>query len=87
MTQVEAGTRLSKMSFICVRIKNDFHINAFALSLALKQTLGATQKLPFVNECKKRAEGVTHEVPLFSLANLLINLQPLWQRDSKQDLN
>lgn len=40
-------------------------MNAFALSLALKQTLGATQKLPFVNECKKRVEGVTHEVPLF----------------------
>lgn len=62
-------------------------MNAFALSLALKQTLGATQKLPFLNECKKRVEGVIHEVPLFSLANLLINLQPLWQRDSKQDLN
>lgn len=62
-------------------------MNAFAFSLALKQTLGATQKLPFVNECKKGAEGMTHEVPLFSLTNLLINLQPLWQRDSKQDLN
>ena len=51
-----------------------FHINAFALSLALKQRLGATQKLPFVNECMKSA-GVTHEDPLFSLAKHLINLQ------------
>ena len=31
-----------------MRIKNDFHINSFALSLALKQRLGATWKWPFV---------------------------------------
>ena len=41
-------TRLSenlvKMSYICMRIKEHFHINGFALSLALKQRLGATQK-------------------------------------------
>ena len=59
-----------------MRMKNYFfHISAFALSLALKQRLGATQKLLFVNECKKSAEGVTHEDPLFSLAKHLINLQ------------
>ena len=32
------------MSFICVRIKNHFHINGFALSLALKQRVRATRK-------------------------------------------
>ena len=29
---------------ICMRINNHFHINGFALSLALKQRLEATQK-------------------------------------------
>ena len=29
------------MSFICMGMKNHFHINGFALSLALKQRLGA----------------------------------------------
>ena len=35
-----------KNEFICMRIKNHFHINGFALSLALKQKLGATRKRP-----------------------------------------
>ena len=33
-----------KMSFMCRRIKHHFHMNGFALSLALKQRLGATRK-------------------------------------------
>ena len=37
---------LFKMSFISIRIKKHFHINGFALSLALKQRLGATRKWP-----------------------------------------
>ena len=35
-----------KKSFICMKIKNHFHINNFALSLALKKNLGATRKWP-----------------------------------------
>ena len=35
-----------KISFICMRINNHFHINGFALSLALKQKLGPTRKWP-----------------------------------------
>ena len=34
------------MIFFCMRIKNGFHINGFALSLALKQRLEATRKWP-----------------------------------------
>ena len=34
------------MSFICMRIKNHFHINGVELSLALKQRLEATRKWP-----------------------------------------
>ena len=37
---------LVKMGYICVRIKNHFRTNGFALSLALKQTLQATWKWP-----------------------------------------
>ena len=35
-----------KMSCICMRMKNDFHISGFSLSLALKQRLVATRKWP-----------------------------------------
>ena len=35
------------MSFPGMRIKNRFHINGFAISLALKQRLEATWKWPF----------------------------------------
>ena len=35
-----------KISFICMRIYNNFHINGFALSLSLKQRLGPTWKWP-----------------------------------------
>ena len=38
------ATFFEKMSFICMKITNTFYINGFALSLALKQRLGATQK-------------------------------------------
>ena len=34
------------MSFICMRIKNYFHISGFALGLALEQRLEATRKWP-----------------------------------------
>ena len=39
-------TFLVKMKFICMRIKNYFHINGFTLSLALKQRLESTWKWP-----------------------------------------
>ena len=39
-------TFLVKMSLICMRIKNQFHINDFARSLALKQRLEAIIKRP-----------------------------------------
>ena len=35
---------LVKTNFICMRMKNHFHINDYALSLALKQRLGTTRK-------------------------------------------
>ena len=33
-------------SFICMRMKNNFHVNCFALSLALKRRLEAPRKWP-----------------------------------------
>ena len=45
-TRLSAKPFLVKMSYICMRIKEHFHINGFGLSLALKQRLGATQKWP-----------------------------------------
>ena len=37
-------SKLKKNCFICMRIKNHFLISGFALTLALKQRLGATRK-------------------------------------------
>ena len=39
---------LMKMCFICMRTKNHFYTNGFALSLALKQRLGTSWKWPTV---------------------------------------
>ena len=36
------------MSFLCMRIKNQFLINSFALSLTLKQRFMATQKRAYL---------------------------------------
>ena len=38
---------LVKMSFICMRMKNDFHIKGWAPTLVLKQRPGGTRKWPF----------------------------------------
>ena len=45
-----------KMNFICMRIKNHFHINGFGLSLALKQRLERTRKWPVAILLKWRKE-------------------------------
>ena len=44
--EADCKTLLVKMSFICSRIKNHFHVIGLAFSLALKQWLGATRKWP-----------------------------------------
>ena len=43
--EAKCKTVLVKMSFICVKVKNHFHISGFPVSLALKQRLEATLKL------------------------------------------
>ena len=42
--KTKCKTVLVKMSFICVKVKNCFHISGFPVSLALKQRLEATLK-------------------------------------------
>ena len=42
-TKAKRKSFLVKMSFVCMRIKNHFHINSFAVSLALKLRLEATR--------------------------------------------
>ena len=48
--EVKFKTFLVKMSFICMRIKQHFHINGFALSLALKQTWGYQEITYLIDE-------------------------------------
>ena len=44
--EAKCETFVVKMSFICIIIKNHFHINGFALSLALKVSFFGTRKWP-----------------------------------------
>ena len=44
--EAKCRTFLMKMSFICMRIKNHFHIKGWVLNLVLIQRLGETRKWP-----------------------------------------
>ena len=46
--EAKCETFVVKMSFICITTKNHFHINGFALSLALKVRFFGTQKWPIL---------------------------------------
>ena len=46
--EARCTTFLVKMSFICMRMKNDFHIKGWAPSLVLKQRSGENRKWPIV---------------------------------------
>ena len=48
--EAKCETFLVKISFICIIIKNHFHINGFALSLALKVRFFGTRKWPNRNK-------------------------------------
>ena len=46
--EAKCETFVVKMSFICIIIKTHFHINGFALSLALKVRFFGTRKWPIL---------------------------------------
>ena len=46
--EASCSTFLVKMSFICMRMKNDLHIKGWAPKLVLKQRLGWTRKWPIL---------------------------------------
>ena len=47
--EARCTTFLVKMSFICMRMKNDFHIKGWAPTLILKLKPGGTRKWPIDN--------------------------------------
>ena len=47
--EARCTTFLVKMSFICIRMKNDFHIKGWAPTLVLKHRPGGTRKWPTKN--------------------------------------
>ena len=49
--ETKCQTFVVKMSFICMKTKNDFRVNGFALSLALKQRLETAWKWPIRLVC------------------------------------
>ena len=68
-------TFLVKMRFIFMRIKNLFHINGFALSLALKQRLGTTPKCPI-----NLSQSLALELSNKTWNHLVITCMFLWVR-------
>ena len=52
--EAKCETFVVKKSFICIIIKNHFHINGFALSLALKVRFFGTRKWPIANSQQKK---------------------------------
>ena len=48
-SESKCETFVVKMTFICIIIKNHFHINGFALSLALKVRFFGTRKWPILS--------------------------------------
>ena len=66
------------MSFICRRIKNHFHVNGFAFSLALKQRLWATRKWPNVLEKLHRTSP--HSLRAAVIEPLLQALPPCYPK-------
>ena len=52
--EARCTTFLVKVSFICMRIKNDFHIKGWAPTLLLKQRLGGTRKWPIITQDQGR---------------------------------
>ena len=51
--EAKCTTSLVKISFICMRMKNDFHIKGWALNLVLTQRPGGTRKWPNSKNCYK----------------------------------
>ena len=52
------------MSFICIIIKNHFHINGFALSLALKVRFFGTRKWPILSILAMLLTQTTTRLPV-----------------------
>ena len=55
--EARCTTFLVKMSFICMRMKNGFHIKGWAPTLVLKQRPGGTRKGPINNSKEKALMG------------------------------
>ena len=57
LNEARSKTFVVKMKLICMRIKNHFYINGFALTLVLKLRPGATRKWP---TCFQRSRQLGH---------------------------
>ena len=70
--EAKCETFVVEMSFICIIIKNYFHINGFALSLALKVKLFGTRKRQMANAilvAKTSRAQTTFSVTVANLQN------------------
>ena len=68
--EAKCETFVVKMSFICIIIKNHFHINGFALSLALKVRFFGTRKWPILGP--RLYTAVTKHAPSLTSTKLQV---------------
>ena len=57
--EARCTTFLVKMSFICMRMKNDFHIKGWTPTLVLKQSPGGTRKWPILGNISFSKKFIT----------------------------
>ena len=81
--EARCTTFLVKMSFICMRMKNDFHIKGRAPTLVLKQRPGGTRKWPIGRDLSLqlvivRVEGFFFQVKRQWVLDLLYYYSPLF---------
>ena len=83
--EARCTTFLVKMSFICMRMKNDFHIKGWAPTLVLKQRPGGTRKWPIVNERGVSVPKHAHSAirlstdPVSRAKWVVVDCKPIWK--------
>ena len=74
--EAKCETFVVKMSFICIIIKNHFHINGFALSLALKVRFFGTRKWPIA--LFQTSTILFHFIKLVKFWQNFVGVNPKW---------
>ena len=89
--EARCTTFLVKMSFICMRMKNHFHIKGWTLNLVLIQRLGGTREWPIRKHISniqpaRLAEGIWYTKCHSSLPNIYFRLSGSYSFNSAEQV-